>query len=404
MRLGPLAVGTIAGACLATSAAAQVAPAADAQREFGGSLSLRGAYDSNFARSTDATASQRGLSQEEYSLTPTLDLRLVQPLGRQILYFDASAGYDFYRENDQLNRGRGNIVGGYLTNLGPCGLNAAGSFSAAQADLALIDSPGIKNLVQSTTVSAGATCTRGRGLVVGASVQRTETENSATIQKEADSTTDALSVQLGYGDERRGQVSLVYGYSESDFPNRVFVPGQSGDGFFTQSLSVSVRRQFGARLTARASAGRTTVKREFAPPGIDPKFTSTNYSAGIDYRLGSRLNLTLTADRAVVPSARAGKLYDISTSGEIAASYQLGSRFTVSVAHGIEDVDSNADTSLGRPVITNSRVNSTLGSIAFRQSERVSILLDVRYDDRTTNLPEFNYTATRVGLAVEVGF
>lgn len=404
MRLRPLALGVVACACCGTVATAQGMPNVEARREFTGSFSVRSLYDSNFSRSSSATANQRGVKPKEYSVTPTISVRLVQPIGQQVVYVSGDAGYNFYKENDQLNRIRGQAQGGYVTRLGPCGLFATGSYAAAQSDLALIDSPNIKNLAQSTTIGAGAQCSRGRGLNAGISAQRTETTNSAEVQKQVNATSEVITATLSYGKENVGVLGVSYAYADSELPNRV-IPGRAtGDGFFTQSLSVTAERQFGSRLYARASAGRSMVKREFSPPGVDAKFSSTTYSAAIDYQLGSRLKLGVVGDRSIVPSARAGKVYDIRTSGRASATYNLGSRFVVGLGHSIEDIKSNTDTSLPLRVITDSRTNSTFGSLRYKQSERASVVLDVSYDDRSANLREFDYTATRVGLSVEVGF
>ena len=174
--------------------------------------------------------------------------------------------------------------------------------------------------------------------------------------------------------------------------------------FFTQTLGVAVERQFGSRIKTTATVGQTTVKREFAPAGADLKFTSLTYAGTVNYRLGGRLTLDLSADRAVVPTARAGKLYDITTKGQLRAAYRLGSRYVVSLGGGVEDVKSNPDTAILRPVVSKARTNSVSASVRYAQNARTRLVLDVRYDDRNTNLPEFNYTSTRVGLTAQVGF
>lgn len=403
MRLWPLALGVVACVYGGVEAAAQQMPAVEAHREFTGSLSLRGVYDSNFARSNSLTAASRGIAEEDYSLTPTLTARVVQPIGQQIVYLNGNVGYNFYQKNDQLNRARGDVQGGYVTRVGPCGLYATGAYAAAQSDLAVVDAPSINNLLKASTIGVGAQCGR-RGLMGGLSAQESESKNSAAIQKQGDSNTESLSAQIGYGNATLGTVALLYTYSSTEYPNVILPSRPVGDGFFTQTIGVSAQRKFGSKLMARASAGRTSVKREFAPLGADLKFSSSNYAVGVDYLLGSRLNLSLSADRAVVPAGRVGKLYDIRTAARISGTYKLGSRFIVGFGHNIEDVDSNADTSLPFDVITNSRTNSSYASLRYQQSKRASLSLDVRYDDRNANLKEFNYSGTRVGVTAEVGF
>jgi hypothetical protein len=147
------------------------------------------------------------------------------------------------------------------------------------------------------------------------------------------------------------------------------------------------------------------VKREYAPLGTDDlKFSSTTYNGALDYRVSSRLQVALRGERAVVPSARAGKLYDIRTSGNVVGTYKLGSRFAVSLGHNIDDVKSNVDTTLALRTLTKSRTHSTFGTFRYKQSDRASLVFDVSYDERKANLSDFNYNSTRVGVTAEIGF
>jgi len=406
MRLKPFALGAIACACWGTGAVAQQAPPLGSERQYHASASLRGVYDSNFARSSKALADQRGIKQAEYTLTPRLDFSIVQPLGRQMLYASGGGGYQFHRENKNLDRVTADVLGGYIASLGFCQTSAMSSYRVAQSDLALLDTPGVKNTAQTTTISAGGQCGSAQGITGGLNVQRTEAKNSAASQKQADSDTEGLTAQVGYANPTFGRFALLYAYTNSEFPNRIIVGRPIGDGFFTQTIGLSGERQLGSRIKVAATAGRTTVKREFAPPGVDQKFTSNTYSGQLTYKLGSRLTLDLEGARAVQPTGRSGKLYDINTNGQISGAYKLGSRYLVTLGHQIQDIKSNVDTTLtpGQLVITNSRTNTTFASIRYTQSQRISVTLDARYDDRNANLSDFDYTSTRIGLSVDVGF
>jgi hypothetical protein len=379
-------------------------PLVSGQRQLHASTSLSVLYDSNFARSSQAQADLRGIEPKEVTLRPQLDFEAVEPLGRQIVFLNGNVGYVFHKENSQLDRGRGTVNGGYTTSLGFCSLAGTGSYSAAQADLAELDTRVTKNLLAVSTVALSTQCGRQTGFGGGAQISRQESQNSAKIQRTADSTVESLSLQAGYSNPTLGQLGLVFGYTNSELPNRI-IPGRPvGDGFYTQTYGASFGKRFGTRIDVSGQVGRTMVKREFAPPGTDQKFSSTTYAAAASYRFGGRLVLELAGSRAVLPTARAGKLYDIATSGRAAVTYNLGSRYAVSVTENVADVKSNADTTVTTPVITKSRTYSTSASVSYRQSARATLLLDVRYDDRNTNLPAFDYTSTQVGLTAKIGF
>ena len=404
MRLRPIALGVLVCAGLGTSAAAQAVPSVGAARQFHVRTGVNVSYDTNFSRTSKALAALRGVSQNEVTTRPEVSVELVQPLGRQVVYLNGNLGYEFHRENDNLDRGRGDVQAGYATQLGFCQVSANGNYRASQADLATVDTLRVKNLLQTTGLGASAQCGRPQGIVGSVSVQHSEARNSATLQKLADNESNTISVAGGYGNQTLGRLMLTYGYTENDLPNRINPGRPPGDGFKVQSYGVSYERALGSRINMSGMVGRSRVKREFAPVGTDLTFSSTTYSGAIDYTMSSRLNFNLSASRAVVPSIRAGKLYDIATTGQAQARYNLGSRFVLTLGHRIADTKSNTDTTLNVPVLTKSRANSTYGSVTYRQSERASLTLDARYDDRNTNTPDFNYTATTVGLTLEVGF
>lgn len=404
MRLKPIALGVAMCAGLGTSAAAQSTPSAAGGRQFHIRSSVNVTYDDNFSRTSKRLAAVRGVTLEEVTTRPEVSVELVQPLGRQVVFLSGRVGYDFHRENDDLDRGRGDVRAGYAGRFGSCQVSANTNYRASQADLATVDTLRVKNLLETIVVGGGAQCGRAQGIVGSVSVLHTESKNSATVQKLADSQSDTVGGGVGYGNQTLGRAMLTYSYTDSELPNRI-VPGQPiGDGFKVQSYGVSYERRFGSRINMNAMVGRSSVERRSAPVGTDLKFTSTNYSVGISYAAGSRLAIDLTGSRAVVPSVRAGKLYDIATVGNAQARYTLGSRYILTVGHGISDTKSNQDTTLNVAVVTKSRLNSTFASITYRQSDRASLTLNARYDDRNTNTPDFNYTATSVGLTLDVGF
>lgn len=404
MRLRPLALGAFVCACAGGEAIAQQPPGVGSERQIHGFVSVTGTYDSNFARSNKATAAARAVKPREYLLAPKAGLNVVQPFGRQVVYLNGSAGYDFHRENSQLDRRRYDVQGGYVTSLGMCQLSAVETFRAAQSDLADLDGVNTRNELRAIGTSLSTSCGRPTGIAVSGSVSRLDAKNSAALQKPADSTLESLSLQVGYSNENLGRFSLVYSYADTEMPNRI-TPGRPvGDGFWSETYALSVERDLGSRLTLSAQGGRTRLKREFAPPGVPQEVKTTTYSGQAAYRIGSRMSVNLSGERTIKPAQRAGKLYDVTTGAQVSGQYQLGTRYTLSAGYSIRDVDSNADTLSARPVITNSRNNSVFGSVRYQQSELASLVLDVRYEERDTDLPEFNYSAMRVGITAQVGF
>ena len=163
MRLQTVALGVSIGlgACLPSLALAQGSGAAtsmpkiEPKREYHAGVRVLGSYDSNIARSSKAAAALRGVEPEDYMLTPSATVSLVQPFGKQALFVDGSLGYDFHRENPQLDRQRHDIQGGFATITGPCHEALFTSYRASQTDLANLDLGNVKNLTKTTAVSFG---------------------------------------------------------------------------------------------------------------------------------------------------------------------------------------------------------------------------------------------------------
>lgn len=407
MRLRALAVGAILGGGVCSQAWAQQQvdlPAVGPERQMNIGVSASVVYDTDFARGSDVLAAARGVEQEETIVTPRLTAAIVQPFGRQVVFLDGSLGYNFHRQNSQLDSRNYNINGGVTGNVSICQPSAFGSYREVQSDLVDLDVGTTRNIGKVTGVGVGGTCGRPVGFGVTTVAHRFNTENTAESAKQSDSTSESLMVGLNYNHPTLGTVSTIFNYTNNEFPNRI-IPGRPvGDGFFTQTLGLSLQRKVGSRLVFSGGVGQTRVKREFAPPGERQKFTSTSYNALVEYRLGSRLSFELTGSRAVVPSVRVGKLYDIAQNGAISARYRLGARYELSGGYSIADTKSNADTAAQTAVVTDSRTHVVFTSVAYKPNQRMSLVLDGRYQDRKTNLPDFNYNGFRVGLTAQVNF
>jgi len=394
-----------AAACASTAAYAQsAAPAPGAPRQFKIGARVGAFYDSNVSRSSALLSGQRDLARADYVLRPELTAAVIQPLGRQVVFVNGSAGYDFYQRNSNLDRRRYDVTAGGMAVLGPCVEQGSGTFRAQQSDLSEVDLTTVKNLQRTTSYTVGLTCGRNIGPTMGVALTRSDVKNSARTLKVSDSTTAGVSTSFGYRNPTLGTIGVFYAYTETEQPNRVIVGRPIGDGFHVESAGLNLQHKFGSRLDVVASAGGMRLTREFAPPGAKLKISGASYNAGVTYKAGTRLTLNANASRAFQPSATAGKLYDVTTRGDIGARYKFGSRISVSLSQSVVDVNSNRDNALPGLVITKSKTYSTVGSILYTQNQHASVAMDVRYDDRETDVPVFNYNAVRVGVTLAANF
>jgi hypothetical protein len=407
MRARTLAIGAILSAGVANGASAQAPgamPAVSNKRVYHFGAQVGVTYDTNSTRGSTANAMLRGLEKADTTVTPSVTADISQPFGRQVLFLRGAAGYDFHLRNKQLDNQAHDISGGAIGLVGPCQPALQGTYQARQSDLGDADLRTTKNRQEVTGVNLGISCGLGRGPGGSVSVGRLETKNSAADLVEQDSTTENLAVALTYAVPTLVNASLVFNYGNSEFPNRI-IPGRPiGDGFFQQVYGIRLDRQFGSRIQTGVTFSRTHLKREFAPPGEPLAINANTYQADMAYRLNDRINFTLAGGRSVRPSNRVGKLYDISESLQGQASYRLNSRFNVSVGHVYEDIVSNTDSASARLVVTNAITNTTYATFSISRIGPGTLQFDVRRQRRDTNLPLFDYKATRVGLIAKISY
>lgn len=406
MRLQALALGVFigAGACVPAVAFAQTMPAIGAKREWTVGARVAGYYDNNVPRSNKDFPQRRPLSREDFVVTPSLTVAVVQPFGRQSLFLNGDAGYTFYRRNSELDRRRATMTGGVASILGPCRQITYGTYDAGQSDLNQLDATTSSNLRETVTVSAGLQCARPLGPGASIMVQRADTKNSARVLRESDATTESAFASISYSRPSLGTFNVGAAYTNTEFPNRINPGRPVGDGFFSQVYNVGYSRAFSSRLSVNGSVGISHVKREFAPPGVSQTFNSTAYNADIVYGLGQRIDFEVRASRAVSPSQQVGKAYDLRTSAEALVRFDPSSRLSFSTGYSWQEVDSNVDTAAALLVVTNSKVDAIFGSVTFKPNNILSLTLDARYEEREANLPEFTYSATRVGVRAQANF
>lgn len=390
------------------SAMAQELPQVTPKRQMDFGVRVAATHDSNAARSTAEAAALRGLSREDTTYNASATVGLVQPLGKQALFLNGSAGYDYHDKNDKLNARHIDLSGGAVKLFGRnCRVLAFGRYGSNQSQLDDVSLIIVKNVQTRTNVSAALECQPAQGFGVVLSAGHDDTSNSATRQKTQDSNSDTATAVLAYSRPSLGTFRLIANFTETDFPNRdPLVAAALGDHLSVSSYGVGYSRKLGTRLEVSGAAQRTLIKRDAAPVGMPLKSTATTYDGEILYRAGTRLDFRVSGNRSVTPSDRIGQLYDITTQIEGSARYRLGTRIEVEAGYRWEKMKSPGDEAgaLLGPILTNSDKDVFFGGIRYRRSEGASLGLEVRQEERETNLPTFDYTNTAVSITLDVPF
>lgn len=380
------------------------APAfAQEAKQFDIELAARAAYDTNVSRSNEAVAALRGLQREDWILSPTVSVDVVQPLGRQAIFLKGDVGYNFYQENDRLDREKIALKGGAKVNLGPCRSTIGGSFDRRQSDLRDLQLGSIENVESLQGVSMEMGCGRVAGLSANMSVADERADNSSAQRKRSDYQSTNATAGLVYRRATFGELTLFGRVGSTTYKNRLITSGgvTEADGFDSYGLGVNFGRNIGSRLRGSLSIGYMSVDPK-TPVGND--FEGITYSADLTVKPSNRLETRLFAERAVKPSNRYQASYSVDRSYNLQAEYAVGSRIKIGLGAGYADRRYESAALRGAPVITEEEVRTVSGTVRFTMSRRLILLLDATQEERDANLHGFDYTANRVSLSATTTF
>lgn len=392
-----VAVGVCAGvAAMASSAQAQESRSLD----FG--VSAKVEHNTNVSRTSKAEAALRGLTLADTVFRPNANVSLRQPLGRQEVFLNGELGYTFYDNNTRLNRETAQVGAGLNTRFGPCGGELVGDYKRGITqfdDPILIDD--VDNIQETKTIGVSVSCARQTGFGVNASVKKDWRDNSLSGLKPADSERTSMSAGISYQRPALGVLTVFVNHDETKYPNRLF-----DNGYELNAVGVTYARQLGARIQGTVTAAYNKVHQDSSIffPGLSNELETSAYAGSITYRASSRLRFQGSFDRAVTPSSVVGGSYDISQAYRLNGSYDVGSRITfmAGVSRAERDAKGVVVSPLGQ--LTESTTTSYYGSLRYKQSDRLSFLLNLGREERNSDTPQFEYTNERVGFTTDLSF
>lgn len=382
----------------ATSAGAQ---SAAPQREISIQAVSRVEYDSNVLRTSRAAAATRGLEADDIRWSPSLDLNILYPVGRNSLYLNGSIGYRFHRNNDQLDRERIDLNGGGVAQLAGCQTSVDLIYSRGLSDLAdLVGGPTLTNTEERRSGSVNVSCGGTIGLRPGVGYTRNEVENSAVARQGTNYASDTYTASLAYVRPTFGELSLYGTYLDGRYPNRAAAgPLPVGDGVEIYNFGASYQRQIGARLRGVVSGGYTKVKPRLATTA---DFSGVSYSGDITWT-GERANVMLAFGRSAEQSNLIAITYAITTRFSIDTEYAFNERMRAEV--GAYQVKRNFESSLLTPanlVRPDDRTRGAYVGATWSAVRRVSFNLRVLREERETGVALFDYRHTQVALTTRL--
>jgi hypothetical protein len=367
------------------------------------SVSVAYTHDDNVDRLNSADSALRGIQSSDDIFSPAINLNLTHALGRETVYLQGSAGYDYYAQNTLLNSERINLAAGGTAKFGRCSANLSASLMRGQSDLEDLVASITKNVETLPTYTLGFSCARIIGLSPTFTITDQTATNSAPILRSSNFKSLSETAGISYDRPALGTVTLYGQHSRSDYDNRDVLGGVAlvEDGFDTYGGGLRYQRRIGARLTGEVSIGYTAISTEAAALSSSSGMT---YDASLDYKVSSRLGAHVSFTRAFLPSNRLDTTYSLSTVYAASASYTVGARWSLNAGVSSSDQHLQGIGLIAAGSDTQETLNSVNASANYAFSRRISFGLNARYEHRSANVAIYDYSDTQFGLTAQASF
>lgn len=364
------------------------------------------AAESNVARLNEERAALSNLEQSDVRFSPTIDLDVTLPFSRNYLLLSGQVGYDFYARNDQLNRERLLLDTTVGLNFSNCELVLTGGYIRRRSDLGdliLLDASGIpqdviRNTEELKRLGADASCGAAIGLRPSVGVEKSWADNSTVFRQFSDYNSTTIRAGLGYRQPFVGDISLFASRSKTNYDNRPLLFGAGNDATEVISYGASFERDIGARLTGNASVAYTKVNPD-NPLARD--FGGITWSVGLTARF-DRLQLVGSLGRSVENSNLVASSYYINKNYSLDATYSLTDRVSLGAGAQRRERQYEGTNVLLGPPLVNEELTSFSGRVVFRQSRRLSFVLDATHEERRSDQGFFDYDNDRIGLSARL--
>lgn len=378
----------------------------DVTRKIGVFVNVQNSYEDNVLRQPDIFPVPPGFSRDDFRLSPSLNVDIVQPFGRQKLTLLGGVGYDFYRRNTRLERERINLQGRADLSVGAnCKPNVGLAYSRQQSDLAdffsLTDFR-LRNREERVTFSSGVKCGGAVGLRPGVTFERSVVKNSSFFRKIGNFNATTVGVSVGLANPALGELSLFGNYRRGSYPNRGAFSGRPNVneriGVYTAGLRL--QRELGSRLKGNVSLGYTVAEPSLAGTR---RFSGVSGSADLTAQLGDPLQVTLGYSRAVQQSNQLDVSFTVNDNYNINASYILTPRLVVTAGAARNSRKLRDSPLLNRNLLgANDRTTIFSGGVRYAPGGPISFSLNANKSKRSSQTRFFDYDASTVSFGVNL--
>jgi hypothetical protein len=384
---------------------------------------LDATYESNIFGVSRTVAQQRGGAGrplDDFQVSPSLQLNISLPYGRNLAFLRGQIGYDFHAQNEQLNRERIGLDGGTTLAVGGCSTTVSGSyfrnrsnagdiFAVRANDETLPDVLRIRNNVL-TTVSAGADvrCGGAIGLSPSFGYRHTETRNSAPLLQLNNSNVDTFDASIGYQRPALGRVSIFGNYSRAEFQGRDIFFRRRGspgfdptilDGVENYSAGLRFERDIGSRAYGVVSVGYTWSNPDSV---FSQRFRGTTYDLNLSLRPSERLAVDLLLSRSANAGNAAFASLVITEVYSLNATYRMSDRLSFNAGSSLQNRNFRGAglTNDLSGFINNDEFVRAYGGVVYDLNRRLRLNALVSQQRRKSDQPIFNFRNTTVSAGI----
>lgn len=387
------------GAVLAgvAGSAALCSPAFAQENRFDVSVSVVETYDSNILRLSPELSDG---PRDNLALSPRVGVDYGRRFGRQRLFLNGTAGYNYNSRFRFLNREDLTASGGAnLSFSGRCRADPTASLLRSQADLDdLGDAVGNTVTIQEYTVQAA--CPRSAGLYPTVSAGLLRVDNSAIRRERNQSVVDGRA-GLVYRRPSLGDAELFTQFilisRNREVPTATGVVKDDSD---VSTIGLRLSRDVGTRVAASASVGYTNVDPKV--PGV-AGFSGVTYRGAVTYQPQPRLSFTAGFGRAVSSRGNAGTSYFVTRSADLGAQARLSARTSVGARVQLATRDFRGEDRSFRfgPRGADSQLSAT-GNVSYAISAPVALNLTALYRRRDADNDFYDYSTFSATLGASL--
>ena len=386
----------------ATNAQAQSqsnAPDPVGETHLAASADLEELFDSNVARSSLAVAESRGIVRSDERTDLDLNVDYLKAIGRQSVFLKGFEGYNWYSKDTILNRQSGTIDGGVDLRIASCQSVLSDTFDQHQSDLVEINTPQVQNTRSLNTIDFNGDCARPIGFTPIWDVNQSQSHNGNSSVRENDYHSVGGQLGLAYLRPSLGRISLSGSYSTNEYTNRVFLINGSRvtDQFDVYGAVLAYSRNVGARLSITSNVSYMEVDQNISG---SKSFRGLTYGLDLNLLPIGRLSGELSAERIVAPSTQIGSTFTVKNDYLATVNYAVNSKITATLGGSYSDQKFSGYLLNSGTELTHQKLPAVYSSLKYEMSRRLTLLLDVRNEERQSNLGAFGYSSNQVSLTL----